>query len=58
MGMGTSLDSKYQVTVLVLVAVLPLDEALAQTSARGNYQALVTLFEQWREFERPPLRSR
>ncbi len=40
---------------VLLVALLPLDKALAQTSAGGSYRDLVALFEQWREFERPPL---
>ena len=39
-----------------VVYCLPLTTR-AQSPAPASYQALTTLFEQWRAFERPPLRE-
>ncbi len=46
------------VTATLLAAVLVTGPSAAQPSPTANdYLALITLFEDWREFERPPLRE-
>ena len=50
-----------EIVACVLVAVMPCmapQPGLAEEAAmKDGYQALVELFEEWRAFERPPLRD-